>query len=42
MEERREEMKNREKESGHSEKQNVQTNNSTAVPDLLDFEALAI
>lgn len=42
MEERRQDIKNKEKESELSEKQNVETNNSTNMPDFLDLEALAI
>lgn len=43
MEERREEIKSKHKESGEDlEKQNVQRNDSTTLSDFLDLEALAI
>ena len=42
MEERRQEIRNRGKENDRAEKQSVETNNSTAVSDFLDLQALAI
>jgi hypothetical protein len=40
MEERRQEIRNKEKDN--AERQNVEDNNSTAVSDFLDLQALAI
>lgn len=43
MEERRQELKNKQKDSSEDlENQNVQSNNSTTLSDFLDLEALAI
>ena len=43
MEERRQELKNKQKDSSEDlERKNVQRNNSTSLSDFLDLEALAI